>query len=187
MPRKTCPICLYPINTCVCRAVKQLNPKTSLYVMQHPSEIKAAKNTIRLAKLCIPELHIYTGEQPADFKDLIDLPPADTFLLYPDENAQPIETLSTERTKPVNLIILDGTWKKTYKLLMLNPWLKKFRTLSFNNLPENQYVIRKAKRSDSLSSLEAIAYSLEVIENLETQPLYNTLHKMMESYKTRGC
>jgi DTW domain-containing protein YfiP len=65
---------------------------------------------------------------------------------------------------------------------MKNPWLLKFQTLSFANLPENQYIIRKAKRADSLSSLEAIAYSIEVLENADTQPLYKVLNKMMGSF-----
>ncbi|PAJ74369.1 hypothetical protein CJF42_10725 [Pseudoalteromonas sp. NBT06-2] len=182
MSRPICKRCHYPIKTCVCNAVSKVNCQTKIYVMQHPSELKAAKNTVRLAQLCLPSIEVFIGEEPDDFKSIKNLPPENTFLLYPDDNAVNIETLAQKDKQQINLIILDGTWKKAYKLKMKNPWLTHFKTLSFANLPENQYIIRKSKRSDSLSSLEAMAYSLEVLENIDTQALYNVLNKMMTNF-----
>jgi len=170
------------MKTCVCEAVSKVSCQTKIYVIQHPSEVKAAKNTVRLAQLCLSNLEVFIGEEPDDFEFIQDLPTENTFLLYPDDNAIVIETLSKKCTQYINLIILDGTWKKAYKLKMKNPWLAKFKTLSFANLPDNQYIIRKAKRPDSLSSLEAIAYSIEILEQIDTQPLYNVLNKMMSSF-----
>jgi len=182
MSRPTCTFCHYPLKTCVCEAVSKIDCQTKIYVMQHPSEVKAAKNTIRLAQLCLPNLAVFIGEEPDSFKEIQNLPAENTFLVYPDDNAVEIEKLSQKVPHKINLIILDGTWKKAYKLKMKNPWLSRFKTLTFANLPENQYVIRKAKRADSLSSLEAIAYSIEVLENANTQPLYNVLNKMMGNF-----
>jgi len=182
MSRPICDLCLYPVKTCVCEAVSNVTCQTKIYVMQHPSEVKAAKNTVRLAQLCLKNLTLIVGEEPDDFKSIQNLSVENTFLLYPDDDAIEVEHLKQSNRLPINLIILDGTWKKAYKLKMMNPWLSQFKTLSFASLPKNQYVIRKAKRSDSLSSLEAIAYSLEVIENANTAPLYNVLNKMMGSF-----
>lgn len=182
MSRPTCNHCHYPIKTCVCEAVSKISCETKIYVMQHPSEVKEAKNTVRLAQLCLPNLEVYIGEEPESFKLIQNLSKENTFLLYPDENAAEIENLNKTSVQKINLIILDGTWKKAYKLKMKNPWLSSFKTLTFANLPKNQYTIRKAKRPDSLSSLEAIAYSIEVLENANTQPLYNVLNKMMGSF-----
>lgn len=182
MSRATCALCHYPLKTCVCEAVSNIDCQTKIYVMQHPSEVKAAKNTIRLAQLCLPNLTVFVGEESDSFKEIQSLPAENTFLLYPNDNAVEVEKLDLENSQKINLIILDGTWKKAYKLKMKNPWLLKFKTLSFANLPENQYIIRKTKRADSLSSLEAIAYTIEVLENADTQPLYNVLNKMMGSF-----
>ena len=182
MPRPTCDLCHYPLKTCVCEAVSNVVCQTKIYVMQHPSEVKAAKNTVRLVQLCLENLTLIIGEEPDDFKPIQNLPIENTFLLYPEDDAIEVENLKQSVRLPINLIILDGTWKKAYKLKMMNPWLSQFKTLSFASLPKNQYIIRKAKRPDSLSSLEAIAHSLEVIENANTDPLYNVLNKMMGSF-----
>ncbi|SFC85039.1 tRNA-uridine aminocarboxypropyltransferase [Pseudoalteromonas denitrificans] len=183
MSRSICSKCHYPKKTCVCEAVTRISCQTKVYVMQHPSEVKAAKNTIRLAQLCLPSIEVIVGEEPVDFNKIKNLPLENTFLLYPNENAVEIENLAVKNIAKINLILLDGTWKKAYKILMKNPWLAKYETLSFASLPQNQYAIRKTKRSDSLSSLEAIAYSLEVLEGINTTPLYQVLHKMMLNFQ----
>ncbi len=128
----------------------------------HPSEQKAAKNTIRFGALVFNNLHIHVGEVfNPDALGLGQHP----VLLYPSEKATPIEHLS--QSHPVSsLIVLDGTWKKAHKLLALNPWLNHIEARAFGTVPPNRYVNRKAPRSDSLSSYEAITHALHHLEGM---------------------
>ncbi|TMP39213.1 DTW domain-containing protein, partial [Pseudoalteromonas sp. S1650] len=71
-----------------------------------------------------------------------------------------------------HLSVIDGTWKKAYKMLQLTPSLRAFQTVSFQHIPQNKYVIRKAPRAVSLSSLEGVAHRLKLIDGLYVTPLY---------------
>ncbi|MDP5211576.1 DTW domain-containing protein [Pseudoalteromonas tunicata] len=182
MSRLLCTVCCYPQLQCVCKWASPIDNKTSVFVMQHPSEVKAAKNTVRLTSLCLKNIRVFIGEQPNDYMPLQQLDVESTFVVYPDQSDLFIESLPrTQLTKDkINLIFIDGTWKKTYKLLKLNPWLTRYKFISFAHMPKGQYHIRKAPRLDSLSTLEAIAYSLTQLEQLDVCPLYHLLDAMME-------
>jgi DTW domain-containing protein YfiP len=78
------------------------------------------------------------------------------------------------------LVVLDGTWKKVHKMLMLNPWLMSLPHVSFSDLPKNQYHIRKAEQAFSLSTLEATAHFLHLYEAISPEPLYRALAGMIE-------
>lgn len=60
----------------------------------------------------------------------------------------------------VRLVVLDGTWRKSRKMLHLNPVLAALPRLALRQMPPSHYHIRKAHRPDQLSSFEAAAYAL---------------------------
>lgn len=60
----------------------------------------------------------------------------------------------------VRLIVLDGTWRKTRKLLHLNPWLQALPRLGLPLLPASRYTVRRAHRPDQLATLEATGHAL---------------------------
>ena len=180
MSRTLCEICHYPKSQCLCDAVSPLTHRTRIIIMQHPSEVKAAKNTARLLQLSLHNIEIWIGESPEDFLALQNLDATNTFVVYPDEKAVMIEEISQPSTSVKTLIFLDGTWKKAFKLLQLNTWLARYPFLSFSVLPMSRYALRKAPRADSLSTLEAVAYSLNTLEKIDVTPLYTLLDAMMQ-------
>jgi len=153
--------------------------------MQHPAESSAAKNTVRLAQLCLPKLKVYVGEMPDDFASLRGLSPQGTVLLYPGEHCQALESSpDCINFSSLNIIVLDGTWKKVHRLLMLNPWLQQFPAVSFAEARDSQYLIRQSSRVNGLSSIEAIAYSLELIEGINVQPLHDILAHFVKRHQS---
>jgi DTW domain-containing protein YfiP len=56
--------------------------------------------------------------------------------------------------------VLDATWRKSRKMLHLNPPLAALPRLALSDMPASSYRIRKAHAPDQLSSLEAGAYAL---------------------------
>ena len=182
MTRQVCERCLFTPSTCICGAIKRLTNKVSVVILQHPSEEKIAKNTAKLLNLSLTDCKIIKGENNTDFAMLNSLPVKSTVLLYPNEHATYLDDV---KPKPAlnnitHLIVIDGTWKKAYKILQLTPLLTKFKTVSFMQLPQNRYAIRKAPRADSLSTLEAVAHSLLLIEQLNPAPLYNLLDELIQ-------
>tara|TARA_Y100000780_G_scaffold25357_1_gene21043 strand:- start:679 stop:1275 length:597 start_codon:yes stop_codon:yes gene_type:complete len=182
MTRQVCERCLFTPSTCICGAIKRLTNKVSVVILQHPSEEKIAKNTAKLLNLSLTDCKIIKGENNTDFAMLNSLPVKSTVLLYPNEHATYLDDANPKPalSNITHLIVIDGTWKKAYKILQLTPLLTKFKTVSFKQLPQNRYAIRKAPRADSLSTLEAVAHSLLLIEQLNPAPLYNLLDELIQ-------
>jgi len=182
MTRQVCERCLFTPSTCICGAIKRLTNKVSVVILQHPSEEKIAKNTAKLLNLSLTDCKIIKGENNTDFAILNSLPVKSTVLLYPNEHATYLDDTNPKPalSNITHLIVIDGTWKKAYKILQLTPLLTKFKTVSFMQLPQNRYAIRKAPRADSLSTLEAVAHSLLLIEQLNPAPLYNLLDELIQ-------
>jgi DTW domain-containing protein YfiP len=182
MARSLCNVCNFALNSCVCAAVSLLNNHVKVIILQHPSEQKVTKNTAKLLPLSLTNCQIIHGESEADFKQLNSLPSRSTVLLYPHQHAIFLDDKpALSALEPItHLIVIDGTWKKAYKILQLTPLLQQFTAVSFKQLPKNKYTIRKAPRADSLSTLEAIAHSLQLIEGLNPAPLYALLDALID-------
>lgn len=188
--RQYCSVCQYPKVVCLCHVIKPVNSRHQIIILQHPSESKHAKGSARLVGLCLSDARILVGEQPSDFDPLrhqLAHQSMATYLIYPSEHCQYIEQLVQDSTKagqqiaPCNLIFIDGSWKKAYKMLQLNPWLRQLPSLSFNQAHHTQYQIRKASRSDSLSTLEAVKYCLDTLDNINTEPLSAAFNAMIDN------
>ena len=65
----------------------------------------------------------------------------------------------------IRLIIFDGTWRKSRKILRKNPYLQSLPRLVLDDLPAGQYTIRKARKPHQLSTLEATCAALAQLEN----------------------
>ncbi|GAA5194620.1 tRNA-uridine aminocarboxypropyltransferase [Ferrimonas gelatinilytica] len=149
-------------------------------ILIHPSELKAAKGTARLTAQVLQHCRLWPGEDEADFAPLrAALGDRPAYLLYPGKNAQPVE--QTRLPEQAQLLLLDGTWGKTHKILKLNPWLDALPRLSFAEAPAGRYEIRKAHRADSLSTLEATAYALQKLEGCDPEPLYRAFEALKQS------
>ncbi|WP_423681113.1 tRNA-uridine aminocarboxypropyltransferase [Undibacterium sp. WLHG33] len=97
-------------------------------------------------------------------------------LLYPDTSlieaadlALPVaeKYQASQQIQGLRLVIIDATWRKSRKMLYLNPLLQALPRLSLEQMPASHYRIRKAHKPDQLSSLEACAYALMRLENDE--------------------
>ncbi|MGI2135880.1 Uncharacterized conserved protein [Shewanella baltica] len=182
MSRHYCAICRYPQNACLCASVQPISPMTQLVVLQHPSEVEHKKNSVRVLSLVVAETQVYVGESEADFNGLREHLAAcnkPIYLVYPSEQSVSVEQ------QPINpdcvLLLLDGTWRKAFKMLQLNPWLTQYPAVHLAEGYESRYRIRKSSRSDSLSTLEACAYMLSALNPaLDVQPLMTAFDAMVE-------
>ncbi len=150
MSRPYCEQCGYPQTACVCGAVSAISPRSRLLVLQHPSEVEHAKNSVRLLQLAVPSTRVVVGETEADFAELraeLTRNSMPTFLLYPSDESQLLQ--AAESSEAVRLILLDGTWRKTLKMYRLNPWLQALPQKHLSLAAPTAYRIRKASRSDT--------------------------------------
>lgn len=172
--RSYCESCGFPVSVCLCADVRPIANRTQVIILQHPSERKIAKNTARLLQLGLTRCSLVVGETASDFAPLRASLPANSAVLYPSSTSLPLSPEIPLEPRPDNLIILDGTWRKAYKLWQLNDWLHTLPGFHLDDPPAGIYQ-RKAKRANQLSTLEACNLALHALEQTPTDNLLGLL------------
>lgn len=179
MSREYCPNCARPNVTCICKLCCDINNQIDVWILQHPSETKQAKGSAILTNLSLQKSKILVGEDFSRHDELNALI-ADTsrkvYLLYPHKSANVVVPVNKSEQQRVVLLVLDGTWKKAYKMYQMSSNLQALPKVIISPDVVSQYVIRKHHKPNDVSTLEACAHALAVMENsqLKYQPLMNS-------------
>ncbi|RWU24938.1 DTW domain-containing protein [Pseudomonas alkylphenolica] len=165
MSRIQCERCLRPQAHCLCPLIPLLNSRTRVLLLQHPSEVRHALNTAKLAALGLSNAQLRVGEVFEDLEELLVVPGYRSALLFPGEGAQPLTAYAEESNEhPWQLVVPDGTWRKASKLLHLNPALAALPRVTLAQVQPSRYRLRKAPAEGALSTLEAVVQALNVLE-----------------------
>ncbi|MDO8776470.1 MAG: tRNA-uridine aminocarboxypropyltransferase [Burkholderiaceae bacterium] len=182
--RLSCATCMRPQSTCICRWITPIAHGVEVIILQHPLEVGNAKGSAQLLHWSLPHSRMVTGEvfaaQELQAFLIAPLQPQTAthsqkhaILLYPDTPqdktlgmpAPPVLAPALLRDpSQLRLIVLDGTWRKSRKMLYQNPLLQQLPRLALRDMPTSHYLIRKAHRPDQLSTLEATCAALTQLE-----------------------
>lgn len=178
MSRALCQQCQRPTIACICNFICKIDNRTSVLVLQHPSEVKQTKGTVALLSRSLSNCQVIVGEDFSQHDELNNiLARHQALLLYPSAQAQVLSSgKKLDKTNingneknqlPKLLIILDGTWKKAYRMFMLSQNLQALEQVCLPDKLANsgQYLIRKVAKENALSSLEACCFALALLEN----------------------
>jgi len=154
-------------------------------VLQHRKESKHAKNTARLAKLVAPELEIILDDEECFNNGVIADKLKDAILIYPNPHSNVLlkHNIESKHTlKDTHLLFIDATWKQAHGIWKRHPYLSTLDSyhLEVSEMPE--YTIRKAKRPDYLSTIEAIAYCTEILFGQDKHPYLHLLGRMQSNW-----
>jgi len=172
--RAVCAACLRPQSTCICRWVAAVANLAEVLILQHPMEVANAKGSARLLHMSLARSRLEVGEAfDADaMRSMLD-DGRRAVLLYPETAGEqelgmpappPFDPAWLAQPDQLRLVVLDGTWRKSRKMLYLNPLLQQLPRLPLRDTPASHYLIRKAHLPDQLSTLEATAYALAQLE-----------------------
>jgi len=165
MSRIHCERCLRPQAQCLCPLIPSLPSRTRVLVLQHPSEVRHALNTAKLAALGLQNAELRVGEVFEDLSALLEVPGYRSALLFPGDDAQPLAAYTDGADeRPWQLVVPDGTWRKASKLLHLNPALAALPRVTLAQVQPSRYRLRKAPQEGALSTLEAVVQALNVLE-----------------------
>ena len=186
--RSRCPRCLRPDATCLCPAVRSVASQVQVLILMHPQEEHQAKGTARLLHLCLPASRLAVGETFAaqELARLLQEPwcdadaraPRHAMLLYPPTPPDAQHPMPTPPPMPpdwlctperLRLVLLDGTWRKSRKMLWNNPALQSLPRMALRDMPASRYIIRKAQREGQLSTMEATTHALQALEGWPAQ------------------
>jgi len=156
-----CTHCQRPLRTCLCPWITATANDVPLLVLQHPLEQGHAKGSLPLLRLSLADCSVeiaatFSAEQQARWQQ------PGSCLLYPLDPASEAPPLATGDVR--QLVLLDGTWRKTRKLLHLNPALQRLPRYALPAPPPSRYAIRKSQQPDQRSTLEAACLALGALE-----------------------
>ncbi len=159
--------------SCICTLIPSLVTNTKLCLIIHKREIKKPTNTGALASKCLSgsEVHICgLEESPLDYKNLIEGDYENLFL-FPSHHSKPLTTeLKKTFEKPVKLFVADGNWGQAKRIYNRFQRLNELKTVHIPVGEPTQYHLRREHgRAEGLATMEAIARSFGILENVETQ------------------
>ncbi|UXH80777.1 DTW domain-containing protein [Roseateles amylovorans] len=170
--------CGRPCAACFCHCVRPVDNLTALLILQHPDEVSQAKGTAALLHRCLRRSRTVIGER-------FDAPLATDglVLLYPAATPSPplVPPAPGRDRRPLTLVVLDGTWRKSRRMLHENPWLQSLPRLSLIAPPPSRYAIRQAQAPLQRSTLEACALALTQLDADADryQPLWSAMDDFM--------
>ncbi len=156
-----CTRCLLPQRVCLCAQIPNVVTATQVVIVRHYSEQSRSSNSGRLAHQALPNsLLIDHGAQGVPTV----LPPLDgAWVLYPGgrpRTAAPVPL-------PRQLIVLDATWSQARKMFHKLDALRGLPLLSLAASPMPAARLRSSPGPGQVSTIEAIARALRLLEGEE--------------------
>lgn len=152
-----CGNCGLSQNLCICSALPSLSARTRIILLSHRIELGKTTNTAKLAASMLGEhaelIRSDAPWQPAD--------PSHTFVLFPTDEAVPLEDVQHQVHC---LIIPDGTWVQARRIARRHPACRELRKVQLTAAVRSIYTLRRSHLANGLSTLEATAQALRVLE-----------------------
>lgn len=192
--RKTkwpCPRCGLHTTLCICELIPTMNLATRVLLVVHAKELKRTTNSGRLALEALTNSSLkirgvigenldLTEDLSKEYQSLLFYPSDDAFEL----NSNFMKTIK----KPVQLIVPDGNWRQASKVAIRHQELKDIPRVKITTPNTAVHHLRKESTEYGMSTLEAIAKALGVIEGPETEAKLTKLYraKLEATLKGRG-
>ncbi len=176
--------CGKPHELCVCQSVTPLENSRFVFILQHPQECEEPLGSAVIVNCLLKNSRLKTALSLPNLKKELgeDVQPSRWLVLYPGSKYRLRELHERDNTKILRVldksgneidwdpgqfdgvVALDGTWPQTKALWWRNPWLLKLRrAVILPPRPSLYGNLRKEPRREGLSTLEAIAYTLEAL------------------------
>ena len=159
--RQRCYTCRRAIAVCLCEKIRPFNSRTRFVILMHPKEArKEGSGTGRLCHLALKNSQLHIGvdfSHDPKVNDLIADPDFRSVILFPSKGAIDIleegfQALGDCPTRPLQIFVVDGTWRLAGKILRLSE--------NLHPLPAVKFSPRQASNSASKNSHARSAFPL---------------------------
>ena len=166
-----CLCCLLRREICICPILPTVPTRTEFLILRHISEAERPSNTGRLINLTMPNAQIISwgGSTRVALSPLDDemLKSPGTWLLWPDG-----PDTKRDLMPPRRIVVLDATWRQARRLYHRTPTLWSLPRLVLPSPERLRNRLRDQHRADGMSTLEAVAAALAMIEGAKVaEPL----------------
>ncbi|MBZ4397143.1 DTW domain-containing protein [Myxococcus sp. MISCRS1] len=161
--RPRCDRCYLPSHLCLCAEIPRVQTRTRFLLVQHALEIRKKSNTGRVAALALTNATLLTHGSPADVLDSSLFAEPGTWLLFPDGPELPEDT-----PPPRQVVVLDGSWSQARRMSQRLPTLRLLPRLVLPPPPPGMLHLREPSHPAGMSTLDAIARAVELLEGPQT-------------------
>lgn len=182
-----CPRCLLNTAICLCQDVPRVMTRTRIVIVRHVAELRLTSNTARFAALALPNARILEHGGGTHFDDR-ELTHPGTMLLY---SASPRPPLAPPRLDPPprRLVVLDGSFRQARRMYKKLTALRSLPELALPIPAVAPIRLRVPPHQAGMSTLEAIAHALCLLEGPEVSAplltLYDELVRRVDRHRGR--
>lgn len=156
-----CPRCLLQQRVCLCAEVPTIATRTRIVIVRHHLERFRSSNSGRLAHLALPNSEILEHGGSGGPAVLGARPGA--WLLFPE--GEPMHAVP--EPPPRELIVLDATWSQARRMYRKLAALRGVPILRLPDDPMPRARLRESPGPGRVSTIEAIARALRLLEGEE--------------------
>ena len=141
-------------------------------VIIHSKEWSKTSNTGHLTRLAIKNAEIRLHGLPHQImsSEGVDSFSPSTLVLFPGSGAQPLTRMYiSSLARPLTLLVPDGNWNQAKNMMRRLPMLHQANPVSLGGPTLNPNYLRRNVKADRMSTFEAIAQALGILEGQETE------------------
>ena len=168
-----CPNCRINNFFCVCSYLSTFEIKSNVSLIVHVSELKLTSNTAQFVEKLLPnQAQIFIRGRVNDHfsADPVLARSGRPLFLFPDEYSLELnEDFKEKYPGPYNLIVPDGNWNQAKQVKKRESKFDDIPTVRLPPGPVAEYKLRKAPRPNWVSTYEAVAYALGILEHKSSE------------------
>ena len=168
------------VPLCICSLTEPIKTRTRVVAVSHHKELGRNSNSARLIPMCLEKGHMIIRGRKNERPEASRIAPSGfkNVVLFPSEDARPLDEM-TSASDPINLIIPDGNWGQARRMLRREPVLKGLERVKLPPGPPSQFRLRRQKKSDHVSTFEAVARSLGVLDGPRIEAYLERIFQIM--------
>lgn len=158
-----CLTCRRRLLTCVCAYLQPFQTNSRFVILMHPMEFKKEKvGTGRFSHLILKNSEIIVDvgfDQNKRFLEVLNDPNYKSVVLYPGDETIDLSIPDSKEklgAKPLQFIVIDGTWPCAKKMMKLTTSLHKVQRVSFNTKRISEFEVKHQPMPGCLSTVESI-------------------------------
>ncbi|MBA2403899.1 MAG: DTW domain-containing protein [Bdellovibrionales bacterium] len=185
-----CLSCRRRLLTCVCQYLRPFETQSRFVILMHPMEFKKEKvGTGRFTHLILKNSEIIVDvgfDENKRFLEVIADKRYQTVILYPGEvtvDLSKAESADKLGEKPLQFIVIDGTWPCAKKMMKLTTKLHHMPRVSFDTLRISEFQVKHQPMPGCLSTVESIHQVLLDLNNLGKEKTQGSEENLMDVFR----
>lgn len=193
--RPLCTRCLRAGAVCLCAGIRPFRTFFQVVLLQHPKERKNSIGTARFTHLTLTDSRLIAGaefETDPAVSEILGDPESYPTVLFPgdasvnlaearDDFLEAIPFGPSGRRRRLVVFVIDGTWSQARAMIRKSARLAALPRVSFTLDQPSQYKVRKQPREYCLSTVEAVARLVKLLDPAApAETLIETFARMVD-------